>query len=301
MARLKFGFQFPNVVGYFSFEHLRKVAETGEELGYDSVWTSDHVLPVERFQKAERPGLYESVTTLAYLAGVTKKIQLGSSVLLPLRHPLLLATMLNTIDHASSGRLNVGFGVGWFRSEFENMGIPFAKRGKVATDQLQILKELWTKPVVNYTGEFYRLENAKVVPDPVQKPHPPLLIGGAVAQSYERTLDIGDGWMPFGASVSDVKKGMERIRELAASRKKNLDRFLLYVDLPTNLKSKTASVVAKVDEDNEETLTGDAATITKRIERYVSLGVQQIIVEFERPENEIENLKQFKSEVVSRF
>jgi probable F420-dependent oxidoreductase len=301
MSRLKFGFQFPNVVGYFSFEHLRKVAETGEELGYDSIWTSDHVLPVERFQKVERPGIYESVTTLACLAGVTKKIQLGSSVLLPLRHPLLLATMLNTIDHASSGRLNVGFGVGWFRSEFENMGIPFAKRGKVATEQLKILKELWTKPVVNYSGEFYQLEKAKVVPDPVQKPHPPLLIGGAVSQSYERALDIGDGWMPFGASVSDVKIGMEKIRELAASKKKNLDHFLLYVDLPTNLKSKTASVVGKVDEDNEETLTGDAATITKRIEHYVSLGVQQIIVEFERPENEIENLKLFKSEVVSRF
>jgi probable F420-dependent oxidoreductase len=301
MPRLRFGFQFPNVVGYFSFEHLRKVAETGEELGYNSIWTSDHVLPVERFQKSERPGLYESVTTLAYLAGVTKKIQLGSSVLLPLRHPLLLATMLNTIDHASSGRLNAGFGVGWFRSEFENIGIPFAKRGKVATEQLKILKELWTKPVVNYTGEFYRLENAKVVPETVQKPHPPLLIGGAAVQSYERALDIGDGWMPFGASVSDVRNGMEKIREFASSRKKNLDQFLLYVDLPTNLKSRTASVVANIDEDNEETLTGDAATITKRIEHYVSLGVQQIIVEFERPENEIENLKQFKSEVVSRF
>ncbi len=301
MARLKFGFQFPNVAGYFSFEHLQKVAETGEELGYDSIWTSDHVLPVDAFQKSERPGIYESVTVLAYLAGVTQKIQLGSSVLLPLRHPLLLAMMLNTIDHASSGRLNVGFGVGWYRSEFENMGIPFAKRGKVATEQLKILKELWTKPSVNYNGEFYQLENARVVPEPVQKPHPPLLIGGAVSQSYQRALDIGNGWMPFGASASQVREGMEKIRQLAASKKKNLDHFLLYVDLPTTLKSRTPSVVANVDEDSEETLTGDASTITKRIERYVSLGVQQIIVEFERPQNEIENLKAFKSEVASRF
>ena len=138
MSKLQFGFQFPNVVGYFSFEHLRKVAETGEELGYDSIWTSDHVLPVEAFQKSGRPGIYESVTTLAYLTGVTKKIRIGSSVLLPLRHPLLLATMLNTIDHASSGRLNVGFGVGWYKSEFANMGIPFSKRGKVADEQLKI-------------------------------------------------------------------------------------------------------------------------------------------------------------------
>jgi probable F420-dependent oxidoreductase len=289
-------------MGYFTFEHLRKIAETGEELGYDSIWTSDHVLPVEAFQKSGRSGMYESVTTLAYLAGVTEKIKIGSSVLLPLRHPLLLANMLNTIDHASSGRLNVGFGVGWFKAEFENMGIPFSKRGKVATEQLKILKELWTKSPVNYNGRFYKLENATVVPEPVQKPHPPILIGGAAAQSFERTVEIGDGWMPFGASVTEVRSGMEKIRQIAASQKKKLkDDFLLYVDLPTTLKSREPPGLPKVDEDNEETLTGDASTISKRIERYISLGVQQIIVEFEKPGNEIENLKFFKQEVVSRF
>ena len=289
-------------MGYFSFDHLRKIAETGEALGYDSIWTSDHVLPVEAFQKSGRAGMYESVTTLAYLAGVTEKIQIGSSVLLPLRHPLLLATMLNTIDHASSGRLNVGFGVGWFKAEFENMGIPFSKRGKVATEQLKILKALWTKSPVSYNGEFYKLENATVVPEPVQKPHPPLLIGGAAAQSFERAVEIGDGWMPFGASVTEVKRGMEKIRQIASSQKKKLkDDFLLYVDLPTTLKSREPSTLPKVDEDNEETLTGDASTISKRIERYMSLGVQQIIVEFEKPGNEIVNLKSFRDEVVSRF
>jgi len=289
-------------MGYFTFDHLRKIAQTGEALGYDSIWTSDHVLPVEAFQKSGRAGMYESVTTLAYLAGVTEKIQIGSSVLLPLRHPLLLATMLNTIDHASSGRLNVGFGVGWFKAEFENMGIPFSKRGKVATEQLKILKALWTKSPVNYNGEFYKLENATVVPEPVQKPHPPLLIGGAAAQSFERAVEIGDGWMPFGASVTEVKRGMEKIRQIASSQKKKLkDDFLLYVDLPTTLKSREPSTLPKVDEDNEETLTGDASTISKRIERYMSLGVQQIIVEFEKPGNEIVNLKSFRDEVISRF
>jgi probable F420-dependent oxidoreductase len=289
-------------MGYFSFEHLRKVAETGEELGYDSIWTSDHVLPVEAFQKSGRPGMYESVATLAYLAGVTHKVKIGSSVLLPLRHPLLLAAMLNTIDHASSGRLNVGFGVGWFKAEFWNMGIPFSKRGKVATEQLKILKELWTKSPVNYNGEFYKLENASVVPEPVQKPHPPLLIGGAANQSFERVVEIGDGWMPFGISVSEMKKGKEKIRQIAASKKRRLkDDFLLYVDLPTTLKAREPGNLPKIDEDNEETLTGDASVITKRIEHYADLGVQQIIVEFEKPGNELENLKIFKSEIISRF
>ena len=155
--------------------------------------------------------------------------------------------------------------------------------------------------MVNYSGEFYKLDNAKVVPEPVQKPHPPLLIGGAASQSFERAVEIGDGWMPFGASVSEVRKGMEKIKQLAASKKKKMDRFHLYVDLPTTLKSKTASAVSNADEDNEESLTGDASTISKRIERYMSLGVEQIIVEFEKPENAIENLKAFKSEVASRF
>ncbi len=84
-------------MGYSSFDRLKKIAETVEELSFDSIWTSDHVLPVQDFQKSERLGLYESVTCLVYLAAVTKRVTIGSSVLLPLRHPLLLATMLNTI------------------------------------------------------------------------------------------------------------------------------------------------------------------------------------------------------------
>jgi probable F420-dependent oxidoreductase len=300
--KLKFGFQFPNVMGYSSFDHLKKIAQTAEDLSYDSIWTSDHVLPVEAFQKLERGGLYESVTVLSYLAAVTEKISIGSSVLLPLRHPLLLATQLNTIDHASSGRLKVGYGVGWYKLEFDNMGIPFTKRGKVATEQLKILKELWTKSPVNYSGEFYRLENARVVPEPVQKPHPPILIGGASANSYERAVEIGDGWMPFAASVNEVKKGMEEIRRIASSKKKKLkDDFALYVDLPTTLKTKVPSNSPVANEDEEETLTGEPPTIARRIEHYLSLGVQQIIIEFEKPGNEIEDLVSFKAEVVSRF
>lgn len=302
MAKIKFGFQFPNVMGYSSFSRLRKIAETTEELFYDSIWTSDHVLPVEDFQKTGRPGLYESVTTLAYLAAVTDKVTIGSSVLLPLRHPLLLATMLNTIDHASSGRLNVGFGVGWYRPEFQNADIPFSKRGRVATEQLKILKELWTKPSVSYRGEFYKLENASVVPEPVQKPHPPILIGGASPQAYERAAELGDGWMPFAASVNEVRKGMEEIKQITSSKKKlKGEDFILYVDLPTTLKPRDPSALASVDEEQEETLTGDSSTIARRIDRYISLGVQQIIIEFEKPGNEIEDLKLFKEEVASRF
>jgi probable F420-dependent oxidoreductase len=302
VSKIKFGFQFPNVMGYSSFDRLRKIAETAEELSYDSIWTSDHVLPVKAFQKSERPGLYESVTTLAYLAAATNKITIGSSILLPLRHPLLLATMLNTIDHASSGRLEVGYGVGWYRSEFENMGIPFSKRGKVATEQLKILIELWTKSSVNYSGEFYKLENAEVVPSPVQKPHPPILIGGTAKQSYERVVEIGNGWMPFASSVNEVKKGMEEIRQIASSKKKKLkDDFLLYVDLPTTLKSKAPIDLPKTDENKEESLTGDSSVISKRIENYMNQGVKQIIVEFEKPGKEIEDLKDFKGHVMSRF
>ncbi len=305
MPKIQFGFQFPNVMGYSSFDRLRKIAETVEDLGFNSIWTSDHVLPVAAFQKTAEPGIYESVTTLAYLAAVTKEVTIGSSVLLPLRHPLLLATMFNTIDHASSGRLRIGHGVGWYRSEFENMGIPFAKRGLVATEQLMIMKLLWTKPSVSYKGEFYTLRGAKVVPKPVQKPHPPILIGGSSNQALERALELGNGWMPFAASVEDVRKGMEEIKRIASSKKRNLKDFLLYVDLPTTLKPKGESEITfkklKIDDDREESLTGDFSIITNRIERYISLGVQQIILEFEEHEKEIENLKLFKSEIASRF
>jgi probable F420-dependent oxidoreductase len=293
-------------MGYRSFDHLRKITETVEDLAFDSIWTSDHVLPVEAFQKSGTPGMYESVSTLAYLAGITKKVTIGSSVLLPLRHPLLLAMMFNTIDHASSGRLRIGYGVGWYRSEFENMGIPFTKRGSVATEQLKIMKMLWTKPSVTYKGEFYTLKGAQVVPKPVQKPHPPILIGGSSNQALGRAVELGDGWMPYAASVEDVRKGMLEIKRIAISKKRSLKDFLLYVDLPTTMKSKdnlgkTSKNKLKIDGDKEESLTGDPSTIATRIERYISIGAQQIILEFEERGNEIENLKLFKNEVASRF
>jgi len=298
VPKIKFGFQFPNVMGYNSFERLRKIAETAEELSFDSIWTSDHVLPVDKFQKSGKPGIYESVTCLAYLSAVTKRVTIGSSVLLPLRHPLLLATMLNTIDHSSQGRLQVGYGVGWYKSEFENIGVPFAKRGKIATEQLRILKELWTKSRVDYRGEFYKLQGASVVPEPVQKPHPPILIGGSSRQSFERAVLLGDGWMPFSASVNGVRKGLDEMKRIAGKKGLKSD-FILYVDLPTALKS--SGMLPKVDEDFEESLMGDPTTITRRIEKYMLLGVQQMIVEFEKPGNEIENLKAFDREVISRF
>jgi len=292
-------------MGYSSFDRLRKIAEAVEDLGYDSIWTSDHVLPVDAFQKSGEPGMYESVTTLAYLSAVTKKVTIGSSVLLPLRHPLLLATMFTTIDHASSGRLRIGYGVGWYKAEFENMGIPFAKRGLVATEQLKIMKLLWTKPIVSYKGEFYALKNASVVPKPVQKPHPPILVGGSSQKALERAVELGNGWMPFAASVDDVRKGIEEIKRIASSKKISLKDFLLYVDLPATLKPKGKMEKTirklKIDDDREESLTGDFSIITERIERYISLGVQQIILEFEEHGKEIENLKLFKSEIGSRF
>ena len=303
MPKIQFGYQFPNVMGYSSFDRARKIAEAVEDLGYNSIWTSDHVLPVAAFQKSGEPGMYESVTTLAYLAAVTKRVTIGSSVLLPLRHPLLLATMFNTIDHASSGRLRIGYGVGWYKPEFENMGIPFGKRGLVATEQLKIMKLLWTKPTVSYKGEFYTLKNASVVPKPAQKPHPPILIGGSSQKALERALELGNGWMPFAASVDDVRKGIGEIKRIASSKKRNLKDFLLYVDLPATLKPKGKMEKTikklKIDDDKEESLTGDFSIIAERIERYISLGVQQIILEFEEHGKEIENLKLFKNEIAS--
>jgi probable F420-dependent oxidoreductase len=298
VPKIKFGLQFPNVMGYNSFEHLRKIAETAEELSFDSIWTSDHVLPIDKFQKSGRPGIFESVTCLGYLSAVTKRVTIGSSVLLPLRHPLLLATMLNTIDHSSQGRLQVGYGVGWYRPEFENMDVPFAKRGKIATEQLRILKELWTKPSVDFQGEFYKLHGASVVPEPVQKPHPPILIGGSSKQSFVRAVELGDGWMPFSASVNGVRRGVDEMKKIAG--KKGLkDDFILYLDLPTALKSSGS--LPQVDEDFEESLIGEPTTIVRRIEKYKLLGVQQIIVELEKPGNDIENLKAFHREIISRF
>jgi F420-dependent oxidoreductase-like protein len=188
---LRFGLQHPNFTfdgtGEQVFTTLTERARTAEENGFDSFWLMDHLLQIPDVGKVDEPML-EGWTALSSLIGVTKRIRLGTMVTGNIyRNPALLAKMGATVDVLSGGRLFMGVGAGWFETEARAYGIPHydvSGRLKRLAEALQIIRGMWTSDSFSFEGRFYTVSDALCVPKPVQKPHPPLMIGG----SGERTL-----------------------------------------------------------------------------------------------------------------
>ena len=175
--KLKFGIRI--VLYQQSFEPIKNYVLAAEKLNFDSIWVNDHLLPI--VGSLQKPML-ECWTVLSALAGVTKDIRLGPLVLNnTFRYPQLIAKMASTLDVVSNGRLELGIGAGWFKQEHEMFGLPFRKhsiRIEMLVEAIQLIKALWKNKRTSFRGEFYRVNNAICVPKPLQKPHPPILVGG---------------------------------------------------------------------------------------------------------------------------
>ena len=187
---------------------LMEMAEVADSLGYDSVWTSDSV--ARNFPR------FDTFCFLTALALKTRNVKLGILVLAtPLRHPILLGRMINTIDYFSAGRFVLGAGLGWLPSEFQNLGIPKSERAGRTDETLLILKELWARDRVDFKGRYFDLRNVTLDPKPVQKPHPPILIGGESEVALKRVAALGSGWLPgAGTTPEKIRRGLERLEEI---------------------------------------------------------------------------------------
>ncbi|MHA1212453.1 MAG: LLM class F420-dependent oxidoreductase [Candidatus Heimdallarchaeota archaeon] len=174
----KFGIQIEPQLG-FDYATVEKIALAGEKNGYDSIWSSDHFFLDD---KSEERNCMDAWTLLSALAAVTKKIRLGTLVTCnSYRYPAVLAKVAATVDMISNGRLFFGFGAGWKEMEYKAYGIPFPStvdRLYQMEEAIVIIKRLWTEPKVTFTGKYYQIEDAVSAPKPIQKPHPPIMIGG---------------------------------------------------------------------------------------------------------------------------
>ncbi|MCK5183676.1 MAG: TIGR03560 family F420-dependent LLM class oxidoreductase, partial [Candidatus Heimdallarchaeota archaeon] len=175
---VKFGIQIEPQMG-FDYKTVEKIALEAEKIGYDSIWSSDHFFLDD---KSEDRNCMEAWTLISALAAVTKKIKLGTLVTCnSYRYPAVLAKMAATVDMISNGRLIFGFGAGWKEMEYNAYGIPFPStldRLYQMEEAIEIIKLLWTEPKVTYEGKYYQIKDAFSAPKPVQKPWPPIMIGG---------------------------------------------------------------------------------------------------------------------------
>jgi probable F420-dependent oxidoreductase len=265
---MKFGLLLPNYGPTASKEMIEQSARLAEVLGFDSVWTTDHVLVPTT--NADPYGiLLESLIALTLAATVTSRVQLGTSIIVtPQREPVLLAKQLAALDVLSGGRLVLGAGVGWMEKEFQFLGADFAQRGEIFDEGLQVLRTLW-KGEQQFQGIFTTFAEALFAPLPLKRDQLPIWIGGNSQNAIRRAATLADAWHPVGLTPTELSSGAAQLRALAAGRQ-------VMVTLRTN--------VELLDEDGLDSQQNFAAP--GQILRGTPDEIGQILIEYREAELE---------------
>ena len=294
---MEFGFGVPSRGPLASLENIVALARKGEELGFDIITVSDHVVVPNdidsiypysdsgEFTSSQSGEYMEQLTTVAYLAGVTSTIKLLTSVMvLPHRSPVLTAKMLATIDVLSEGRLIVGCGVGWMEEEFEAIGAPpYAERGAVGNEYLRVFKELWTSDDPSFDGDYASFSNIAFAPKPVQQPHPPLWIGGESPPALRRAGQLGDAWYPICSNPSFPVGSLEQfadyqVRVLRHAERAGRNASDLDFAYSINWYDDTQEQIV---DGERRILTGSATQIAADIDALEDLGVNHLMLNFQ--------------------
>ena len=313
---MKYGFTLPGRGLLATPEHLETIARKGEELGYDALFTGDHILVpkdiASRYPYTEGgdfPGAVsgeymEQLTLLGFLAGVTSSVRLVTSVIIvPHRNPLVAAKALATLDVLSRGRLVVGVGVGWMREEFEALNLPpFEERGAVTDEYIRAFKELWTSDDPHFEGRYVSFDNIQFLPKPVQKPHPPIWVGGESRPALRRTAELADGWYPLGSNPTFP---MGTPEQLAAG----LERLAVYArrfgrepsDIETIYRTHQFELTGSAAGSDRLSFVGNAEQVAGDIRQYERMGVSSLVLDFQRQTEDLnemlDRMERFASEV----
>ncbi len=241
-----------------------------------SLWVSDHVIfprtasgqyPGGRFPFQPDVPYLEPVAVLSAAAVATERARLGASVfILGHRHPVVMAKMLTTIDALSGGRLICGVGVGWWKEEMTILGAPFHQRGRQADEIIRVWKELWTSDRPRFKGEFYQFDDIGFAPKPVQKPHPPIWVGGDSPGAFRRVVALGDGWHATSKTPEELGKSLDGLRAAADAARRPMSSIELSVRVSWKQGSLRESRQAIVDQ-----LAG-----------YKRLGLTHVALDFRR-------------------
>lgn len=290
---MRFGFGAPTAGPLSAPAELARLVVGGEALGYDYASFSDHVvIPADiharypytdtgEFPNRARGERHEQLTEMAFVAGLTSRLRLVTSVMVvPHRPAVLTAKILSTIDVLSGGRLTLGIGAGWLKEEFEALQVPdFAERGAVTDEYLAAFKELWTQPEPRFEGRHVRFSGIAFEPKPVQKPHPPIWIGGESAPALRRAARIGDGWYPIGTnpqnpmdSFARFQAQVGRLRKLVA----DAGRPAAAVELALRCTMHGESVPPVAGDGGRRMFAGSPAAIAADIRALRDLGVRSL-------------------------
>ena len=203
---------------------MKSWATLSEALGYHIIMTSDHIAITPDVQSRYPAPFYEPLSLLGWLAGVTTKIEIGTTVIIvPYRNPLELAKATANVDQLSDGRFILGVGIGWAQEEFHVLNAAYKSRGAVTNEYLAAVKLLWTQDVASYNGKFISFDYVHTAPRPIQTPHPPIWVGGPSDAAMRRTVRYGDAWHPIRIQMDWFKNtGIPRLKEISDEEAKSV-------------------------------------------------------------------------------
>ncbi|MDW0195556.1 MAG: TIGR03560 family F420-dependent LLM class oxidoreductase [Nitrososphaeraceae archaeon] len=294
-------------------ESLKKLATTAENNGFDSFWVMDHFHQIPMIGKVEEPML-ESWTTLSVVAGLTTKIKLGTLVTgIMYRYPAILAKVAATLDVLSKGRLFMGIGAAWNEEESNAYGIHFpaaSERMSRLEEAIQIIRKMWTEePSASFNGIYYQIRNAYCNPKPIQKPSPPILVGGS---GERKTLKIvakyADACNLFG-SAETVKRKLNILKEHCKSVGRDYNSILktklsiiVVEDEKQTSEKKIEQIFKGMPEEQirEFAIHGTPEEVLRQIESFEQVGIQYLIVDLD-PTRELEALDVFANKIIKKF
>lgn len=263
--KIKFGVILHSKSHTPSFQNIRQMALKADELGFHSLWASDHLMHPFPVEGKPMHYCYEAWTLMSALAVITKNVRLGFCVLIPaFRYPSVLAKMAATLDEISDGRLIMAVGAGWFKQEYEAYDIPWEEhdqRIEREKEAVLVMKALWTQSVANFRGKYYNIKEAVMEPKPIQKPHPPIWIGGNSIRSIELAAELAQGWFSRPSPPEKLKIDIDFIKKI--TNDKSMD-YAIIIEEPS------------LDKPNES---------ISKIQEYAKAGATLITIPFSKTTN----------------
>ncbi len=287
---LSFGCSVNNVAA----QHLAEFARRAEELGFDRLVTGEH------FQDGNPPHPTNlSLPLMAAAAGATTRIRVMTGIVIaPLYHPVMLAKLVTTVDQLSNGRLDFGIGISGQREtriEYDILGVPVETRGRRANEMLPLLRRLWTEEHVTHKGKYYQFEDATLLPQPVQKPCPPIWVSGRSDAAMKRAGMLGDGWYPYLFTVRRLKESNEAVKKHGEAAGRDMSKFHFAVAQPTSVANDAKDALAVAVENLGKyataqrspediakglCLTGTPKDCVKGIQDRIDAGVRDFVFMF---------------------
>ena len=267
---MKFGVNLLNFGPDADPEIFERRVRLAENLGFGFLMISDHVAVTPDVQALYPAPFYDPFVLLAWAAGITTKMKIGTTVaILPYRHPLQTARIAANIDRLSGGRFIFGVGVGWAKQEYEALGVPFEHRGAISNEYLQVIRKCWTEDLVSHEGRWVSFHDVHTAPRPLRAPHPPIWVGGSSEAALRRAVRYGDAWHPIRFRTAWLEtEGLRNLRRIAEEEGRPVPALCPRLQVHT------------IDQARAD------------IDALAALGAQNILLDTRNPEPEWERLAQ---------